>query len=216
MLIYCQQELKQLWSYQSLWLAPVAVGALLLLINSMMLGANGGGQDGILLFLPMLWMFVALSCVGQGLPFFQEESFFLFYSTVSRSLSSTYQIQLLLLSVFLWIGLGFLAFVTVLLFNFPWVMLGAQLLLLALVLPSLVALGHLVKSLLPNNSTGSVLLSFLLFPLYIPLLILSTLAIQSVWLGDPFLPYCALLMAIQLVLWVSIPPLLTFSIRLRL
>jgi hypothetical protein len=184
MLRVWQQEIKQLWCHQSLWLAPLAIGVLFLLIAGMMMGSGPYGAENILAFLPILWMFVVLSCVGQGLPLFQEESCFLFYSTLSQSMSALYQRQLLLLSLFLWSGLGALALLSVFLFDFPWFMALVQLLVLALLLPSFLALGHLVKSILPNNGSGSVLLSFLLFPLYIPLLLLSALAVQP-GLGSP-------------------------------
>lgn len=211
-----QQECRQTWLHASLWLAPIGVGAIFLLLCGMMLGSGIEARESMLVFLPILWGFVILSSVGQGLPIFQEEAFFLCYSTRRGSLSVLYQKQLLLLSFALWLGLSILAFLSVLFFGLTIALLGVQLLVLSLVVPSFLALGHLINSLLPNKSSGSVLLSFLLFPLYIPILILSALALQAAWAQMPFMPYCALLLAIQMVLWVFVPPLLIFSTRLRL
>lgn len=216
MLKIAQQELQQLWHHQSLWIMPMVLGALLLIILGMMTAGSPSVHYTIIDFLPLLWIFMILSSIEQGLPLFQQGSLFLFYATLVESLEVVYQIQLAFLSLFLWVGLGFLALISMLLFDFSCVFLGAQLLVLVLLIPSCLALGHLIKSMLPNTGQGSLLLSFLLFPLYIPLLLLSALTLQAVELNEPFLPYCALLMAIQLILWVCIPPLLLFSMRLKL
>jgi heme exporter protein B len=87
---------------------------------------------------------------------------------------------------------------------------------LSLGLPTLALLGAVLSALLLNSRQGSLMLLVLVFPLYIPVVILATSLVSASQQGYPTLSYLCLLTAINCVAHAVFPSLIAFGISISL
>lgn len=92
----------------------------------------------------------------------------------------------------------------------------ALMLSLALGTPILSILGGLAASLILSTNRGGVLLSILVFPLFVPVLIFATGAVAAAAGGQPTAPYFGLLTALLILAVTLAPPAITAALRLNL
>ncbi len=199
-------ECRLRWRQKGSWLTPVGFGWLFLGIWGLLLSHEPPQvKAGFMLLLPSLWALIALMAVGRGLePNPTEEAWVALRSALPHK-ERLYRLQLFFL-VLLTVGAQVLSLPLLrLLWDFPWSWMGPSALILGTTMPSFILLGLLIQALMPPRETSGFLLAFILIPLYIPILLWSAGAIEALLYGRPYLPYLALLLALQLALWQGVP-----------
>ena len=215
MIPYVLLECLHIWRRPIFWLIPTLIGALLLCFWSILLQHLSDSQALFPVLSAFIWMLMALFCVGEG-SFLNNESFMAMVLGSDRPLTDVYRLQWAILSLFL--VTSALALIPLLcgIFDIAWLYTGKIALLLALALPSWIGLGHLVHTLIPEKGAGQLLLSLILLPLYLPLLLLTAMGLESMFLSsETYWAYAAILGAFQLILWVVLPWAVIFGVKLK-
>lgn len=197
-------------------LNPLLFGFLVALLFP--LGLGPAPQTLSLLAPGLIWVIALLSCLWATDGLFNED--FQDGSLVLMLLSPQ-PLYFLLMARLLahWLGSGFVIALTspllALMLYLPWEAVGVLLASLLLGTASLIVVGAVGAALTVNVQNGGVLLSLIVLPLYVPVIIFGSAAVQASTQGQAALPYLLILAAMMLLALVLAPLAIAAALKIN-
>lgn len=211
---FLKYEFKLSWCNRREWLQPLFF---FLIVMCLFPFAISSQPDMLMALFPgLFWIAVMLAHILSLPLIFQhdyDDGSIIYWRLQATPLFHLVSIKLICHGLLFWLMIMLLLPISMLLFHMPFYLLTAYILISIIVTPILTCLGALASSLTLSLKRGFLLLSLIVLPLYIPMLIFTTLALQNVAHHLPFNGELALLAAMSLTCIMGIPPAIVSALK---